>query len=200
MSPIAHSSNDHVFPITQSPITQSPCSSVKPPVPSSARRAARSWACATRNATTADGAIPGCGDSRRCCEASATISASCRWSSGAAARSTSSRCCSRATRCGMGGGLFGFLAPDLGVLFLLGACGGRAGVRIRPVVDGAERGLAPRQPASHHLQHDVGARSRPGRRRHVRRRADGDHLHGRGRVGIPAQLVRVRVPAAPAVL
>ena len=46
----------------------------------------------------------------------------------------------------------------------------RPGLRLRPLVDGAERRLAARQPAPHHLQHDVGARSRPGGRRHVRRR------------------------------
>ena len=71
-----------------------------------------------------------------------------------------------------------------------------AGVRLRPLVDGAQRGLAARQPAPHHLQHDVGARSRAGRRRHVRRGAHGDHLHRGRRVRLPAELVRVRLSPA----
>ena len=92
-----------------------------------------------------------------------------------------------------------FSRPDSGVLYLLGASGGDPGLRVRPVVDGAERRLASRQPAPHHLQHDVGARSRSGRRRHVRRRPHGDHLHRRGCVRFSAELVRLRVSAAPAV-
>ena len=100
----------------------------------------------------------------------------------------------------MGGGLFGFLAPDLVVLYLLGASGGRPGVRVRMVVDGVQRKLAARQPSSHHLQHDVGARSRPGRREHVRGGAHGHHLHGCRRIGLSPELVCLRLSAASAVL
>ena len=152
------------------------------------------------SATTAAGAIPACGDSRRCCAASATISASFRSSSGVrGALYVDLAAAFAATRCSMGGGLFGFLAPDLVRALPARRKRRDAGLRIRPVVDGAERQLASRQPASHHLQHDVGARSRTRRRRYVRRRADGHHLHRRRCRGISAQLVRIRISAASAV-
>ena len=75
----------------------------------------------------------------------------------------------------------------------------KARLRIRLVVDRVERRMASRKPAAHHLQHDVGPRSRTGRRRHVWRGADGDHLHRRRRVGLSAELGRLRLLAALAV-
>ena len=93
------------------------------------------------------------------CEASATISASCRSSSGAAVRCTSSRCCSRAARCAWAADSSAFSRPTRVCCFCSALAAGFPS-SVRPVVDGAERRLAARQSASHHLQHDVGARPR----------------------------------------
>ena len=62
------------------------------------------------------------------------------------------------------------------------------GFRIGLVVDAAQRQLAPRQPAAHRVQHDVGARSRSRDGRHRRSFADGHHLHVCRRLRVPAQL------------
>ena len=98
---------------------------------------------------------------------------------------------------GMGGGLFGFLAPESAELFLLGASGGDAGLRLRPLVDDAQRGLAARQPAAHRLQHDVGARPRARRSPTCSARAAwSSSTPSPASRGFLLSSVRVRVPAA----
>ncbi len=68
-----------------------------------------------------------------------------------------------------------------------------AGLPVRPVVDGPQRGVAAQRRPAHPVQHDVGAAARAGVRRDLRPRPDGDHLHrGRGH-GIRRQFVRVAV-------
>ena len=70
-----------------------------------------------------------------------------------------------------------------------------SGVRLRPLVDHPECRLAARRRPPHPVQHDVGPADRSGRCRHLRRRADGDHLHRVVRDRISAQLLHGRVLA-----
>ena len=60
--------------------------------------------------------------------------------------------------------------PQRSALIMFGASGADPGVRLRPLVDGAERRLAARRRAPHSVQHDVGAAARSGGRGHLRRR------------------------------
>ena len=99
----------------------------------------------------------------------------------------------------MTGGIFGFLVPGHHRALSARRVRRNARVPIRLVVDSVERRLASRKSAPHHLQHDVGTRPRPGRRRHVRRRPHGDHLHRRWSLRLPVELVRIRISPALAV-
>ena len=90
------------------------------------------------------------------------------------------------------------LSPSTEVLFLLGASGARAGVRLRPLVDGAHRRLAARRGPARALQRDVDPPAGAGRRRALWRRPDGDHLHaGRRRRGSAQRVAGVYLPAMP---
>ena len=89
----------------------------------------------------------------------------------------------------MGGSLFSLLGPTASrSLLLFGASGAIPVFVYGPLVDDPERRVAARRRPAHPLQHDVGPPARPGGRRHVRRGADGDHLHDRRRRGLPSEL------------
>ena len=75
---------------------------------------------------------------------------------------------------------------------------GGTGLRRRALVDGAERGLAPRRRAAHPVQHDVGARPRAGDGAALRPGTCRHHLHGLGHHRLRREQPRRRVPAAPA--
>ena len=73
-----------------------------------------------------------------------------------------------------------------------------AGVRLRALVDGAERGLAPRRSAAHPVQHDVGARPGAGDGAALRPGPGRDHLHGLGHHRLRGEQPGRRLPAVPA--
>ena len=171
---------------------------VRKPAPWCARRAARWSGSTTRSATPADAATPGSGASARCCAGSATTSGSSRWSSTAAPSSIPltllvSLLLGESI---MGGSIFSMLGPGSRSLFLFGASGRDPGLRLRPLVDGAERRVAARRRAAHPLQHDVGPPARPGGRGPLRRGADGHHLHHRRRSAVSSS-ARSRGPYIP---
>ena len=87
-------------------------------------------------------------------------------------------------------GLFSFLSPSMRSLFVFGASGADAGVPLRALVDGAERGLAARRRAPHPVQHALGPRPRAADGTPLRTRARGDHLHGRGRLRLHREHAR----------
>ena len=131
-----------------------------------------------------------CGDSRRCCAASATTWDSCRsfmWGS-------SGLYVAMLLLSGSGirmNGLFSFLAPSTTTPLPVRRERRRAGLRVQPLVDGPQRRLAAQRRPAHPLQHDVGAAARPGVRRALRRRPHGHHLH-RGRASWGSPPVRSR--------
>ena len=94
------------------------------------------------------------------------------------------------------GGLFSLLAPDIRQPVPVRRQRGRAGVRLRPLVDGPERGLAARRPAARRVQHDVGASAGASDGRHLRARPHRHPLHRRRRVRVRGQL-RSRAPTSP---
>ena len=77
---------------------------------------------------------------------------------------------------------------------------GGAGLRLRALVDGPQRGVAARGRAAHPLQHDVGPRPRAADRAAVRPGPDRDHLHRVGDHRVPGEQPRRRLPAVPAAL
>ena len=158
------------------------CSSGKRADRSSARRAACSSASTMTAATTADDGIPGCGASRRPYGRSARDLGFVPFVIGTCvgALRPDAACVGRQHRHGRT--VLVPVAESRQALFLFGASGGGPGLRIRSMVDGAQRRVAARRRDSHPVQHDGGASARRRRSRNYLARADGDHLHRGGGV------------------
>ena len=89
----------------------------------------------------------------------------------------------------------GFLSPSTEVLFLLGASGALPVFEYGRWWTVLTAGLAARRRAARALQRDVDPAAGAGRRRSLRRRPDGDHLHRGRRDGVCRQLAGRDVPS-----